>query len=72
MVCFFLANVAIDARKFQVVVLMLQTQCSYGDPDNLEFALDGRMYELDYNVVDGDMDRPEYALAGTDLTTQGK
>ena len=48
-----------------------QTQCSYGDPDGLEFALDGRMYELEYQVVDGDMDPPEYALAGSDLTTQG-
>ena len=49
----------------------VQTQCSYGDPDGLEFALDGRMYELEYQVVDGDMDPPEYALAGSDLTTQG-
>ena len=53
------------------IFLILQTQCSYGDPDNLEFVLDGRMYELDYHVVDGNMDPPEYALAGTDLTSQG-
>ena len=39
---------------------MLQTQCSYGDTDGLEFALDGRMYELDYQIVDGDVDLPEY------------
>jgi len=29
------------------------------------------MYELEYQVVDGDMDPPEYALAGSDLTMQG-
>ena len=55
-----------------MAVLPLQTQCSYGDPDSLEFALDGRMYELEYQVVDGDMDPPEYALAGADLSAQGE
>lgn len=50
---------------------MLQTQCSYGDTDGLEFALDGRMYELDYQIVDGDVDLPEYAFQGTDMTSQG-
>ena len=55
-----------------LIILALQIQCSYGDPDALEFALDGRMYELDMQVVDGDMDCPEYALAGTDLSTQGE
>ena len=54
-----------------VLLLPVQIQCSYGDPDGLEFALDGRMYELEYQVVDGDMDPPEYALAGSDFTTQG-
>lgn len=52
--------------------LSLQTQCSYGDPDSLEFALDGRMYELEYQMVDGDMDPPEYALAGADFSGQGE
>ena len=52
-------------------VKMLQTQCSYGDTDGLEFALDGRMYELDYQIVDGDVDLPEYAFQGTDMTSQG-
>lgn len=78
------SNETLDSDDSQINLLILgsggfaqameseiRTQCSYGDPDNLEFALDGRMYELDYHVVDGDMDRPEYALAGTDLTTQG-
>lgn len=50
---------------------VLQTQCSYGDTDGLEFALDGRMYELDYQLVDGDVELPEYALSGTDMTSQG-
>lgn len=59
-------------KCYNVALLPFQTQCSYGDPDGLEFALDGRMYELEYQVVDGDMDPPEYALAGSDLTTQGK
>ena len=58
-------------RESSVAFLPFQTQCSYGDPDGLEFALDGRMYELEYQVVDGDMDPPEYALAGSDMTTQG-
>lgn len=57
--------------NFKGIKLSFQTQCSYGDPDGLEFALDGRMYELEYQVVDGDMDPPEYALAGSDMTTQG-
>ena len=52
-------------------VKMLQTQCSYGDTDGLEFALDGRMYDLDYQIVDGDVDLPEYAFQGTDMTSQG-
>ena len=47
-------------------------QCSYGDTDVLEFALDGRMYELDYQLVDGDLDLPEYALSGNDVTSHGK
>lgn len=29
------------------------------------------MYELDYQLVDGDVDLPEYALSGTDMTSQG-
>lgn len=48
-----------------------QMQCSYGDADGLEFALDGRMYELDYQLVDGDVDLPEYALSGSDVNSQG-
>lgn len=29
------------------------------------------MYELDYQIVDGDVDLPEYAFQGTDMTSQG-
>lgn len=49
----------------------IRMQCSYGDTDVLEFALDGRMYELDYQLVDGDLDLPEYALSGNDVTSHG-
>ncbi|KAK2568305.1 Rho GTPase-activating protein 5 [Acropora cervicornis] len=49
----------------------IRMQCSYGDADGLEFALDGRMYELDYQLVDGDVDLPEYALSGNDVNSQG-
>lgn len=54
-----------------VFIICSQMQCSYGDADGLEFALDGRMYELDYQLVDGDVDLPEYALSGNDVNSQG-
>ncbi|XP_048580829.1 rho GTPase-activating protein 5-like isoform X3 [Nematostella vectensis] len=47
----------------------IQSQCSYGD--GLEFVLDGRMYELDLRVVDGDVDLPQYALTTTDVAPNG-
>lgn len=71
LIMFLCDNVHVHA-DVGIVVLPLQTQCSYGDPDSLEFALDGRMYELEYQMVDGDMDPPEYALAGADLSAQGE
>ena len=64
-------KVSVHVRTGLNCFVLLQTQCSYGDTDGLEFALDGRMYELDYQLVDGDVDLPEYALSGNDMTSQG-
>ncbi|KAK3754599.1 hypothetical protein QZH41_007461 [Actinostola sp. cb2023] len=47
----------------------IQSQCSYGE--GLEYVLDGRMYELDLRVIDGDVDLPEYGLTSTDTTPHG-
>ncbi|XP_031562663.1 rho GTPase-activating protein 5-like isoform X2 [Actinia tenebrosa] len=48
----------------------IQAQCSYGG-EGLEYVLDGRLYELDLRVVDGDVDIPEYAITNADNTPHG-
>ena len=53
-------------------LIVFQLQCSYGDGDILEYAIDGRMFEMDLRAMDGDVDLPEYALTSTDSCPQGE
>ena len=49
-----------------------QNQSSCSDTDLLEYAIDGRMFEMDLRIWDDDAESPDYSTIGGDGSQQGQ